>query len=765
MVSRSLALSHWFLLSGCIAALVASGPARAVDSAVVARDMERAAGGAVRSVVSPHTGAVTFLRSRAGVPTGGDARAERGQRARSFLREHGRSLALPAAEDVEVAASQAADETGLEFVRLRQSAHGIPVRFAEMTMHLRGARVTALHAKTVTDADSVDPNPSLPAADADAAARALVQRVYDAEGATISTPRLELFNRGLVEGTRGATRLAWFVAAQAERLNAWIWVDAQDGSILFHLNQLPDALHRQIYDFAYNSSTLPPGALIRSEGGPATGIQEADDVYDFTADTYNYFQIEHGRDSYDGAGAMMRATVRYCDASCGCPCGNAYWNGIRAVFGAPPFTGDDIVGHEWTHGITQYTAGLIYYKASGALNESYSDIFGEIIDLTNVGGHDPPELRWRIAETPDFTTGIRNMMNPAAFPGGDPARMSSSQFVCSEADSGGVHSNSGIGNHAFARMVDGGTYNGFTITGIGLTKAGKIEYRALSQYLTPTSGYPDNYDALLQSCADLIGIAGITAGDCEEVGKALDAVEMYAAWPCTCGNGVLDADEECDDGNQSNGDCCSSLCRVDPDGTTCSDASLCTREDACVAGSCVGVDTPRAICAAPIAAERAALMIKDKTPDSADKLAVKWAKGSAIVKSELGNPLATTDYALCLYEQPNVGDPFLRAGMNVPRGSLCGGRSCWSENSKGFKYNDRSASRGGLRSVAIAAGDAGKAKFGAKASGIHLATPPLPITGSALTVQLVNSDGLCLGATMGAPFGKNDAVLFKDKGE
>jgi bacillolysin len=125
-------------------------------------------------------------------------------------------------------------------------------------------------------------------------------------------------------------------------------------------------------------------------------------------------------------------------------------------------------------------------------------------------------------------------MDPTVF--GDPGKTSDTEFVCGDdyrIDNGGVHSNSGVPNHAYALMVDGGTYNGQTVTGLGLTKAGKIEYRALSQYLVSSSDFADNDSALRQSCEDLIGIAGITAGDCIEVGQALDGVEMSQTWPCT----------------------------------------------------------------------------------------------------------------------------------------------------------------------------------------------------------------------------------------
>ncbi|MCP4245618.1 MAG: M4 family metallopeptidase [bacterium] len=132
---------------------------------------------------------------------------------------------------------------------------------------------------------------------------------------------------------------------------------------------------------------------------------------------------------------------------------------------------------------------------------------------------------------------IRDMWHPTCF--GDPGKTSdSAQFVCGDPgnDNGGVHTNSGVPNHAFALMVDGGTYNLITVAPLGLAKAGKIQYRSLAHYLTSASDFLDNYNALKQSCQDLIGTAGITAADCDEVGKALDAVEMSDPWPCSTPN-------------------------------------------------------------------------------------------------------------------------------------------------------------------------------------------------------------------------------------
>ena len=121
---------------------------------------------------------------------------------------------------------------------------------------------------------------------------------------------------------------------------------------------------------------------------------------------------------------------------------------------------------------------------------------------------------------------IRNMSNPGAF--GDPDRMTSPfySFGGSANDSGGVHTNSGVNNKAASLMVDGGSFNGQTVTGLGGTKVAKIYYEVQTHLLTSGSDYGDLYDALYQGCNNLIGTASITAGDCQQVRNATTAVEM-----------------------------------------------------------------------------------------------------------------------------------------------------------------------------------------------------------------------------------------------
>ena len=196
-------------------------------------------------------------------------------------------------------------------------------------------------------------------------------------------------------------------------------MDARTGSVMLHFSQLTDARSRFIYN-AYSSSALP-GYQVRAEGGQATGDADADNAYDYLGDTYDYFWQQHGRDSWNGGGAPLIATVHYCPSAQSCPYQNAFWNGSQMVFGDGFSAADDVTAHELTHAVTETSANLFYYMQSGALNESYSDIFGETVDLWNGRGTDTPAVRWLMGEDVPGFGAIRNMMNPNQF--GDPGRV------------------------------------------------------------------------------------------------------------------------------------------------------------------------------------------------------------------------------------------------------------------------------------------------------------------------------------------------------
>jgi hypothetical protein len=200
------------------------------------------------------------------------------------------------------------------------------------------------------------------------------------------------------------------------------------------------------------------------------------------------------------------------------------------VYGPGYASADDVVGHEMAHGVTAKTAALFYWFQAGAINESLSDVFGELFDLTNGAGTDTSLVRWKMGE--DLPGGaIRDMSNPGAF--GDPDRMSSPNYESGTdgfggiVDSGGVHRNSGVNNKAASLLVDGGTFNGRTVSPLGVNKVAKLYYDVVANVLTSGSDYADLYDALYQSCQNLVGTAGVTASDCVEVRDATNAVEMF----------------------------------------------------------------------------------------------------------------------------------------------------------------------------------------------------------------------------------------------
>ena len=174
---------------------------------------------------------------------------------------------------------------------------------------------------------------------------------------------------------------------------------------------------------------------------------------------YHFFNNAFGYVSYDGADAQM-ITINN-DPNINCP--NAQWTGSVTRYCTGTAT-DDIIAHEWGHAYTQYTNNLVYAWQSGAMNESYSDIWGETIDLLNGYEDDGENLslrtgcgssdRWMQGEDASgFGGAIRDMWDPTCK--GDPGKVTDGQYWCRTTDGGGVHTNSGIPNHAYALLVDG----------------------------------------------------------------------------------------------------------------------------------------------------------------------------------------------------------------------------------------------------------------------------------------------------------------------
>ena len=223
---------------------------------------------------------------------------------------------------------------------------------------------------------------------------------------------------------------------------------------------------------AQHTQTLP-GKRRRGEGeGPVHDVA-VNEAYDGLGATWTLYWQAFGRNSLDGSGLTLPATVHY-----GAGYDNAFWDGQRMVFGDGDgrifnrFTVSvDVIGHELTHGVTQVTAGLLYNGQSGALNESLSDVFGSLVKQHALG-QSANDADWLIGQGL-FTSrvkgrALRDMLNPGtAYDdptlGKDPQPATMAGYVKTTADNGGVHVNSGIPNRAFAlaaRAIGGFAWEG-----------------------------------------------------------------------------------------------------------------------------------------------------------------------------------------------------------------------------------------------------------------------------------------------------------------
>lgn len=442
---------------------------------------------------------------------------------------------------------------GRSMVRFQQVHQGIPVFGGELIVNLQADhQVISVNGEILPEVN-VNPNPRLTAEQAQANARQMVAKLYELpqEALEASSPELWIYNPILL-GAPGLrqNRLVWRVEVQAGDLHPikeLVLVDALMGNIVLHFNQVDNAKNRNIYDNNNTSGAgLPGTGPVRVEGGGATGIAEVDNAYDYAGFTYDFYNTYHGRDSIDGLGMTLVFTVRYCPSSGSCPYNNAFWNGQQMVFGNGYASADDVVGHELTHGVTEHESGLFYYMQSGAINEALSDIWGEFIDQSYSNGNDDdsPSALWKMGE--DAPGGaIRDMSNPPLY--SQPDKTSSTYYYCGTEDNGGVHTNSGVANKAAYLMAAGGSFNGYTISALGIPKTARIWYEVQTNYLTSASDYRDLGMALSQACNNLVGQWGITSSDCNEVREAVWATEMHLAPSCStspaplCNSSLLDS--------------------------------------------------------------------------------------------------------------------------------------------------------------------------------------------------------------------------------
>jgi Zn-dependent metalloprotease len=271
----------------------------------------------------------------------------------------------------------------------------------------------------------------------------------------------------------------------------------------------PGEKRRTIYD-AGRRTTLP-GKLVRSEGGKAKKDVTVNEAYDASGSTYDFYSEVFGRNSIDDRGLQLDSTVHY-DRDYD----NAFWNGNQMVYGDGDgqifqrFTRSiDVIGHELTHGVTQFEAGLIYEDQAGALNESFSDVFGSLVKQW-VKKQTADKADWIIGEglfTPSVKgVGLRSMKAPGTayddpLLGRDPQPAHMKDYYGGPEDNGGVHINSGIPNHAFYLAAT-------ALGGYAWEKAGKIWYIALRDRLRSNAQFADAANLTIAVAGELYGLKG-----------------------------------------------------------------------------------------------------------------------------------------------------------------------------------------------------------------------------------------------------------------
>lgn len=440
------------------------------------------------------------------------------------------------------------DPLGFYHQKMQQYFKGVKVEFGTVTLSSKDGAVQTLSTGYFPIAEDFVVSPSVSKTQAFnkaiayvGASRYMWQNPAEANLANYEKPTGELVIFPAIANISENNRLAYKfdIYATAPLYRADVYIDAKTGQFIMENKRIHHAnvpatgtsLYNGTVSFTADNASGPYRLRQTADGNGiqtfdlnnGTNYNNAVDVTsgstNFTSNptgvqahfgaerTHKYFSQKHGRNSYNGSGAIIKSYVSYSTNYV-----NAFWDGSRMTYGDGdgtnygPLVSLDICGHEITHGVTEYSANLVYSYQSGALNESFSDIFGESIEKFASGTND-----WLMGD--DIGAGgsggaLRSMSNPNAF--GDPDTYQGTNWYSGSGDNGGVHINSGVQNFWFYVLSTGksGTNDkgdSYDVTGIGMDKAAAIAYRNLTVYLNANSQYSDARNGAIQAARDLYG--------------------------------------------------------------------------------------------------------------------------------------------------------------------------------------------------------------------------------------------------------------------
>ncbi|GAB2528727.1 M4 family metallopeptidase [Spirosoma aerophilum] len=467
------------------------------------------------------------------------------------------------------------DDLGQTHVRLTQTHRGVPVLGAELVAHLTDGEVTLLNGRYQAIPNNLTTTPRLALADASERALADVRKVSLVRSFGDNILKMKSTEGELcVFAENGVAKLAYQLTVRPNMLDRWEYViDAQTGEVLDKYNHTCtvvgpikasgkdlNGVTRSVQTYQqsgsayylidasrpmFNATTSkmpgdPVGALWTVDARNVKGDNPK--IYQVTSSNntdwsptaisahynagiaYDYYKNTFNRNALNGNGATIVSLINVVDDD-GKGLDNAYWNGQVMAYGNgklfKPLAGAlDVAGHEMTHGVIQNTANLQYKSQSGAINESFADVFGVMIDRDD----------WTVGEdiaTPSIlpSGALRSFSNPnqggkSKDPNGyQPATMT--QYENTTEDNGGVHINSGIVNFAFYKFA----------VAVSKEKAEKVYYRALSNYLVRTSQFLDLRLAIIKAAGDLYGATGTEVAAAKAAFDAVGITETTQSTP------------------------------------------------------------------------------------------------------------------------------------------------------------------------------------------------------------------------------------------
>jgi len=472
------------------------------------------------------------------------------EKAFTFLKQNPGVYAIRQGKDSFLMQKDETDSHGLKHVTLQQYFEGIPVFDGSLKFHFNSnSELTTVNGNFIK-IDNLNTIPAISQEDASREAIRIVAKqksVKSSKSLSVFKSALMIFQKGLLQGKQGPKHLVYEIEVRDHAgIREFVYMDAHSKKKVGQYTGI-HYLHRAVYDsFLYESN------LIWDEGNAYPGKLNENQQYqvEITRQVYNMMKNAFDYTSFDNKDAVMNIVSNEEIEE-----HQPYWNGESIVL--YPFTAsDDIVAHEWAHGYIENTSGLTSFGESGNINESFADIWGETLDQINdymdeeennsVRTGCQSSTRWIVGERSGMFHYLHDMWDPNCK--GYPGKISDQEYLCNTATEFGDYVNSGIVNHAYALLVDGGYYNGHAIKGIGLTKAAHIFWHAQANYMTQTTNFAELADYLEAAANDLVGknlkklstansVSGlsghvISPSDIAELVKVIAAVELKGDINC-----------------------------------------------------------------------------------------------------------------------------------------------------------------------------------------------------------------------------------------